>query len=53
MLVGDRWIIDPALELIHDDFVLLKISMMVAFVADAVVLVGGEVRAQLVDLFEG
>jgi hypothetical protein len=51
--VGNRWIIDPTLKLIHDDFVFLEISMMVSFVADAVVLVGGKIGAEFVHLFEG
>lgn len=51
--VRQLWVVDSALQFIHDDLVLLEVGVVVALVADAVVLVGGQVGTQLVDLLQG
>jgi hypothetical protein len=51
--VRQLWVVDSALQLVYDDLVLLDVGVVVALVADAVVLVGGQVGAQLVDLLQG
>lgn len=46
-------VVDPPLQLVHDDLILLKLAVRVALVPDPVMLVGGsEVGTQLVDLLQ-
>lgn len=51
--VGQLWVVDASLQFVHDDLVLLEVSVVVSLVADAVVLVGGQVGTQFVDLLKG
>lgn len=46
-------IVDSAFQLIDDDLIFFEVWMVIACVADAVVLVGGEVGAELVHFLEG
>ena len=50
--MSDLWVVDSAFQLVYDNFVLFEVSVVVAFIADAVVFVGGKIGTQFVDLFK-
>ena len=50
--MSDLWVVDSAFQLVYDNFVLFEVGVVVAFIADAVVFVGGKIGTQLVDLFK-
>jgi hypothetical protein len=44
VVVGDLRVVDSAFQFIDDNLVLFEVCVMVAFVADAMVFVGCEIR---------